>query len=275
MNARIQPRFCRDLHPVGTRVAVGDTVFGGMAVQVIAGPCAVENTGQIHQAAQAVARAGATALRGGAYKPRTSPYSFQGLGPDGVDLLADAGAAAGLPVVTEVMAVADIARVRARADVLQVGARNMQNQPLLRALGQQRTPVLLKRGMCATLDELLWAAEYVLAGGNDQVMLCLRGIRTFGTHTRNTLDIGAIPVLKAQTHLPVLVDPSHAAGKRELVPALARAAVAAGADGLIVEVHPDPDQALSDGRQSLCPGGFASMMQELSAVAQAVGRTLG
>jgi 3-deoxy-7-phosphoheptulonate synthase len=178
-------------------------------------------------------------------------------------------------VVTEVMAVADIEAIAARADVLQIGARNMQNQPLLRAVGQTRTPVLLKRGLAASLDELLWAAEYVLAGGNTQVMLCLRGVRTFGTHTRNTLDIGAIPVLKERTHLPVIVDPSHAAGKRELVPALARAAIAAGADGLMVEVHPDPAQAMSDGRQSLTPESFAEMMVQLEKVAHSVGRRLG
>jgi 3-deoxy-7-phosphoheptulonate synthase len=275
MSAKIQPCFERDYNPAGTRITLGDVVFGGVAVPVIAGPCAVEGAAQIHAAARAVAAGGASALRGGAYKPRTSPYSFQGLGPDGVEILAEAGAAFGLPVVTEVMAVADIEAIAARADVLQIGARNMQNQPLLRAVGQTRTPVLLKRGLAASLDELLWAAEYVLAGGNTQVMLCLRGVRTFGTHTRNTLDIGAIPVLKERTHLPVIVDPSHAAGKRELVPALARAAIAAGADGLMVEVHPDPAQAMSDGRQSLTPESFAEMMVQLEKVAHSVGRRLG
>jgi 3-deoxy-7-phosphoheptulonate synthase len=275
MSAKIQPYFERDYNPAGTRITLGDVVFGGVAVPVIAGPCAVEGAAQIHAAARAVAAGGASALRGGAYKPRTSPYSFQGLGPDGVEILAEAGAAFGLPVVTEVMAVADIEAIAARADVLQIGARNMQNQPLLRAVGQTRTPVLLKRGLAASLDELLWAAEYVLAGGNTQVMLCLRGVRTFGTHTRNTLDIGAIPVLKERTHLPVIVDPSHAAGKRELVPALARAAIAAGADGLMVEVHPDPAQAMSDGRQSLTPESFAEMMVQLEKVAHSVGRRLG
>ena len=272
MNARMQPLHARTHHTTGTVVSVGRTRFGGVTVPVIAGPCAVEDRSTMHAIARSVADSGATALRGGAYKPRTSPYAFQGLGPEGLDLLADAGAAVGLPVVTEVMAVADVDRVAERADVLQIGARNMQNQPLLRAVGQTRTPVLLKRGMAATLDELLWAAEYVLAGGNEQVMLCLRGVRTFGTHTRNTLDIGAIPVLRERSHLPVLVDPSHAAGRRDLVPALARAAVAAGADGLIVEVHTAPERALSDGPQSLTPEGFAAMMRELDGVARAVGR---
>jgi 3-deoxy-7-phosphoheptulonate synthase len=213
-------------------------------------------------------------LRGGAFKPRSSPYSFQGMGERGLELLAEAREATGLAVVTEVLAPEDVALVARYADVLQIGARNMQNFRLLSAVGEQPKPVLLKRGMMATVEELLMAAEYVVAAGNPRVMLCERGIRTFERATRNTLDICAVPVLKERTHLPVIVDPSHAAGRRELVPSLARAAVAVGADGLIVEVHHDPDRAMSDGRQSLTPEGFAAMMAEVRRIAGAVDRAV-
>jgi 3-deoxy-7-phosphoheptulonate synthase len=213
-------------------------------------------------------------LRGGAFKPRTSPYSFQGLKETGLQYLQEAREETGLPVVTEIVAPGDVELVAKYADVLQVGARNMQNFRLLNAVGASNMPVLLKRGMSATLDELLHAAEYILSSGNPRVILCERGIRTFGTHTRNTLDLGAVAVLKARTHLPVIVDPSHAAGLREFVPQLALAGIAAGADGIIVEVHPEPEKAMSDGRQSLTPEGFATMMAQLRPVAEAVGRRL-
>jgi len=257
-----------------TPVAIGRTLFDGKSFPVIAGPCSVESAEQILAAARGVALHGAAALRGGAFKPRTSPYSFQGLGAEGLKLLAEARALTGLPVVTEVVSSEDVELVSSHADVLQIGARNMQKYRLLQAAGEQSNPVLLKRGMCATLEELLGAAEYIMSAGNPRVILCERGIRSFGRHTRNTLDIGAIPVLKQRTHLPVIVDPSHAAGLREIVPALARAALAAGADGLIVEVHPQPDLALSDGRQSLDIDGFGCMMDELRSLARALGRSI-
>ncbi|MGD8494569.1 MAG: 3-deoxy-7-phosphoheptulonate synthase [Gemmatimonadales bacterium] len=253
--------------PEPSRVRVREAWVGGGELTVIAGPCAVEDRDTLLAAARAVADAGASMLRGGAFKPRTSPYSFQGLGRAGLELLAEARAATGLPVVTEVVAPQDVALVADFADMLQVGSRNMQNFRLLSAVGEQPLPVLLKRGMMATIEELLLAAEYVLAAGNPRVVLCERGIRTFERATRNTLDVCAVPLLREETHLPVIVDPSHAAGRRELVPALARAAVAAGADGLIVEVHPDPERALSDGRQSLRPDAFAGLMRELDALA--------
>jgi 3-deoxy-7-phosphoheptulonate synthase len=211
-------------------------------------------------------------LRGGAFKPRTSPYSFQGLQGKGLELLAEARAETGLPIVTEIVAPEDVELVAEHADVLQVGARNMQNYRLLEAVGKITKPVLLKRGMSATVDEWLHAAEYILSNGNPRVMLCERGIRTFGNHTRNTLDVGAVAVLKARTHLPVIVDPSHAAGLREFVPQLAMAGIAAGADGIIVEVHPEPEKAVSDGRQSLTPEGFEDMMTKLRPLASALGR---
>ena len=264
----------REHRPDSTRVRVGDEWIGGGTVTVIAGPCAVESRQCILEAAMAVEAAGAALLRGGAFKPRTSPYSFQGLGREGLELLAEAREATGLPVVTEVVAPEDVELVAEFADMLQIGARNMQNFRLLSAAGEQPRPVLLKRGMMATIDELLLAAEYVLAAGNPRLVLCERGIRTFERATRNTLDICAVPLLKERTHLPVIVDPSHAAGRRELVPALASAAVAAGADGLIVEVHPRPQEALSDGRQSLTPAGFRSLMQDVGALAAALGRPL-
>jgi 3-deoxy-7-phosphoheptulonate synthase len=252
---------------------VGRTV-GGRALAVIAGPCAVEGAAMLRETAAAVSAAGATALRGGAFKPRTSPYAFQGLGDEALELLAQVRLEVGLPVVTEVMDTRQVERVAEHVDVLQVGARNMQNFPLLSELGRIRRPVLLKRGLAATLTELLMAAEYIMAQGNPDVILCERGIRTFESATRNTLDVGAIPVLKAETHLPVMVDPSHAAGRAALVAPLAFAAVAAGADGLLVEVHPDPARARSDGDQSLTPGAFADLMTRLRAFAEAAGRTL-
>jgi 3-deoxy-7-phosphoheptulonate synthase len=268
------PLVSRVHHPAPSRVRVAGVTFGEEEVIVAAGPCSVEDEAQILAAARGVAAAGARLLRGGAFKPRSSPYSFQGLGEEGLKLLAAARAETGLAVVTEVTAPEDVGLVARYADLLQVGARNMQNFRLLSAVGAQPRPVLLKRGMMATIDELLLAAEYVAAAGNPRVILCERGIRTFETATRNTLDLSAVPVLKDLTHLPVIVDPSHAAGRRELVPALARAALAAGADGLIVEVHPHPERAVSDGRQSLTLEGFAAMMEDLRRLAGALGRTL-
>lgn len=248
--------------------------FGGKALTVIAGPCSVENRDMLADTARSVSRAGAKMLRGGAYKPRTSPYAFQGLGVEALKLLADVRAETGLPVVTEVMDTRQVDLVAEHADMLQVGARNMQNFALLAELGHVRRPILLKRGLSATIKELLMAAEYIMANGNHDVVLCERGIRTYETATRNTLDIAAIPVLKRETHLPVIVDPSHAGGDAGLVAPLAFAAIAAGADGLIVEVHPDPEHALSDGDQSLAPPAFAQMMRSLEAFAFAAGREL-
>lgn len=240
----------------------------------MAGPCAVESRQQLLEAAQAVKEAGARILRGGAFKPRTSPYSFQGLGREGLELLAEARAATGLAVVSEVVAPEDVPLVARYVDILQVGARNMQNYALLRAVGRARRPVLLKRGMMATLEELLMAAEYIMAQGNSQVMLCERGIRTFETYTRNTLDINAVPLLKQLTHLPVIVDPSHGTGLREIVGPVSQAAVAAGADGLLIEVHPHPEKALSDGPQSLRPDEFTSLLEKLRPIARAMGREI-
>lgn len=268
------PLAARATRPEGTVVEVGDVPFGGHELVVIAGPCAVETEAQVHAAAQAVAAAGARVLRGGAFKPRTSPYAFQGLGVEGLHLLAEAGRAAGLPVVTEVLTAEDVPVVAEHADALQVGARNVQNYALLKALGRAGRPVVLKRGMSTTIEELLLAAEYVLAHGNPDVILCERGIRSFDPSTRNTLDLAAVPVLAALTHLPVVIDPSHGTGRRDLVAPLAKAAVAAGADGVIIEVHPDPDTAWSDGPQSLDPIMFADLMRELSGYAALAGRTL-
>ena len=253
----------RDARPEGTRVRLGRVEVGGPEFVVAAGPCAVETRDQMLAAARGVAAGGARMLRGGAFKPRTSPYSFQGLGEEGLELLAEAGRSVGLPTVTEVIAPEDVDLVARYADVLQVGARNTQNFALLKALGRIGKPVLLKRGMSTTIDELLQAAEYVLASGNPDVILCERGIRTFETATRNTLDLNAVPVLKGRTHLPVLVDPSHGTGIRELIAPLSKAAAAAGADGLIIEVHPSPEDALSDGAQSLTPEMFADLMRDL------------
>ncbi len=268
------PLVSREHHPSATRVRVGDAIFGSDEIVVIAGPCAVESREQLFTAARGVAAAGARLLRGGAFKPRSSPYSFQGLGEEALQILAAAREETGLGVVTEVVASEDVELVARYADLLQIGARNMQNFRLLSAVGQQPRPVLLKRGLMATIDELLLAAEYIVAAGNPNVILCERGIRTFEPTTRNTLDIAAVPVLRERTHLPVIVDPSHAAGRRSWVPALALAAVAAGADGLIVEVHPDPDRAVSDGAQSLNVAGFDALMTNLARVATAVGRGL-
>jgi 3-deoxy-7-phosphoheptulonate synthase len=253
----------------------GVATFGGPTITVIAGPCSVESREMLLQTAHEVRAAGATMLRGGAFKPRTSPYAFQGLGAEALRLLADVRNETGLPVVTEVMDTRQVDLVAEHADMLQVGARNMQNFALLAELGHVRRPILLKRGLSATIKELLMAAEYIMANGNHDIVLCERGIRTYETATRNTLDIAAIPVLKRETHLPVIVDPSHAGGDASLVAPLAFAAIAAGADGLIVEVHPDPENALSDGDQSLAPPAFATMMQQLEAFAAATGRSIG
>jgi 3-deoxy-7-phosphoheptulonate synthase len=251
---------------------IAGTAVGGERFTVIAGPCAVESREQLLATARAVAAGGASLLRGGAYKPRTSPRSFQGLGREGLRLLAEAKAQTGLPVVTEVMDVRDLDHVLAVADVLQIGSRNMQNYPLLVEAGRTRTPVLLKRGLASTLDELLASAEYVTDGGNDAVILCERGIRTFERSYRFTLDLMAVPVLRERTGLPVIVDPSHAAGRRELVAPLSLAAAAAGADGVIVEVHPRPEQAVCDGPQSLRTDEFAGFVQRVAAVAALAGR---
>lgn len=258
-----------------TAIRFGDpanTVIGGQDLVVMAGPCSVEGRTMMLETAQQVQRAGARLLRGGAFKPRSSPYAFQGMGEEGLQILAEARSITGMPVVTEVMDPRQVELVASYADVLQIGARNMQNFSLLTEVGKVQRPVLLKRGLSGTITELLMAAEYVMAQGNGDVMLCERGIRTYETATRNTLDVAAIPVLKRETHLPVVVDPSHAGGKAALVAPLAMAAVAAGADGLIVEVHPTPATAKSDGEQSLEPSAFAAMMQQIQAVAQAVGR---
>jgi 3-deoxy-7-phosphoheptulonate synthase len=264
----------REFRPAGTVVRVGGAAFGDAAVAVAAGPCSVESREQIMQTAEAVKAAGAVLLRGGAFKPRTSPYSFQGLEEEGLKLLAEARRHTGLPVVTEAMDAHQLRLVAEYADMVQIGARNMQNYPLLREAGRAGKPVLLKRGAGATIEELLLAAEYIMNEGNYQVVLCERGIRGFGNHTRYTLDLAAVPVLRHLTHLPVIVDPSHATGKWRYVEAMALAAVAGGADGLLVEVHPDPERALSDGPQSLNLENFQRMMTRLRAVAQAVGRSL-
>jgi 3-deoxy-7-phosphoheptulonate synthase len=257
-----------------TLVRVGsNATIGSDVLTVIAGPCSVENRAMLHETAYAVQSAGATILRGGAFKPRSSPYSFQGLGKQALELLAEVRAETGLPVVTEVLDTRDVDIVAEHADMMQVGARNMQNFALLSELGRVQRPVLLKRGLSATITELLMSAEYIMAHGNHQVVLCERGIRTYERATRNTLDISAIPVLKRETHLPVIVDPSHAGGDADLVAPLAFAAVAAGADGLIIEVHPDPESALSDGDQSLNPGAFAALMDRIGAFAAAAGKT--
>jgi 3-deoxy-7-phosphoheptulonate synthase len=257
-----------------TVIPVGDVRVGGDEVIVMAGPCSAENEAQVNDTAAAVKRAGAKVLRGGAFKPRSSPYSFQGLGEEGLRLLHAAASAHDLKLVTEVMDISQIPVIDRYADVFQVGARNMQNFTLLRELGRTRKPVLLKRGISATVEEWLLSAEYVLAGGNTQVILCERGIRTFETATRNTLDISAIPIVKQLSHLPVFVDPSHGTGRRDKVAPMARAAVAAGADGLLIEVHCDPDHAMSDGAQSLLPGQFDRLMAELRIIAPAIGRSI-
>ncbi len=265
----------REVKEEDTVIDVGGVPLGGKGITIMAGPCSVESKEQILEAAHAVRAAGATFLRGGAFKPRTSPYEFQGLREEGLKLLALAREATGLKVVTEVKDTETLPMVAEYADVLQVGARNMQNYSLLEKLGEIDKPILLKRGLSATLKEWLMAAEYIVSKGNFRVALCERGIRTFETMTRNTLDINAIPVLKALTHLPVVVDPSHGIGLRPHVPAIARAGVAAGADGLIIEVHPHPEKALSDGHQSLTPAEFEELMRQVRVIAGAIGRPVG
>lgn len=264
----------RHFRPSGTVVKVRDVEIGNGKVVIMAGPCSVESRDQIFRAAEIVAQDGAQVIRGGAFKPRSSPYSFQGLGEQGLQLIREAADAHGLLVVSEVMDQVQIPLLQTYADILQVGARNMQNFNLLRQLGQIRKPVLLKRGIAATIEELLLSAEYIMSGGNYDVILCERGIRTFETYTRNTMDISAIPVVKSLSHLPIVADPSHGTGRRDKVLPMARAAVAAGADGLLVEVHPDPDRALSDGAQSLRPQQFTELMGQLRLIAHAVGRTI-
>jgi 3-deoxy-7-phosphoheptulonate synthase len=264
----------RTFRPENTIITVDDVRIGGDEVIVMAGPCSAETEEQVEGAAVAVKRAGAKVLRGGAYKPRSSPYSFQGLGEDGLRMLREAADRHHLKLISEVMDLSQIETVEKYAHILQVGARNMQNFTLLRELGKSRTPVMLKRGISATIEEWLLSAEYILAGGNMNVMLCERGIRTFESYTRNTLDISAIPVVQHLSHLPVIVDPSHGTGRRDKVAPMARAAVAAGADGLIIEVHCDPDHALSDGAQSLFPSQFDRLMAELRIIGPAIGRAI-
>lgn len=262
----------RDLQDHDSIVKVGEVEFGGMGIGIIAGPCSVEDRSQLLESAHAVKEAGAQALRGGAFKPRSSPYSFQGLGEEGLQILAEAREQTGLPVVTEIMTPEQLPLISEYADMLQIGARNMQNYELLKTVGRSTLPVLLKRGMMATLEELLMSAEYILAEGNRNVILCERGIRTFEKYTRNTTDINALPVLKSLTHLPVILDPSHGVGKWNFVTPVALAGIAAGADGLIIEVHPNPEQALSDGGQSLLPERFIDLVLKTRAIATTIGR---
>jgi len=264
----------REFHPAGTIVDVGGVQIGSKGVVVIAGPCSVESAEQIETAAVSVRAAGASLLRGGAFKPRTSPYAFQGLGEEGLKLLAAAREKTGLGIVTEVLEAADVGKVAEYADMLQVGARNMHNTHLLRALARAGKPVLLKRNFSATLTEFLMSAEYILSGGNPNVVLCERGIRTFVEYTRNTLDLNVVPAVKSASHLPILVDPSHGTGRQDLVLPMSRAAIAAGADGLIVEVHPHPAEAYSDGDQSLTPDAFADLVREISRISEVMNRPL-
>jgi 3-deoxy-7-phosphoheptulonate synthase len=264
----------RTFKPDRTVIPVGDVNIGGNEVVVMAGPCTVESREQVHAAAEAIAKAGVRIMRGGAFKPRTSPHSFQGMGEEGLKLLHEAARKHNLQVISEIMDHTQIPLFLDYADILQVGARNMQNFSLLKELGKIQKPVLLKRGMSATIEELLLAADYIMTGGNHQVILCERGIRTFENYTRNTLDLSAIPVVKKLSHLPMVVDPSHGTGRRDKVAPMARAAVAAGADGLLIEVHPDPDNALCDGAQSLTPEQFEQLMGELKLIASAVHRTI-
>jgi 3-deoxy-7-phosphoheptulonate synthase len=262
----------RDMHPQDTIVSLDGVKIGGPQIIIMAGPCSVETREQIVETAQAVKEAGAQVLRGGAFKPRSSPYSFQGLGEEGLELLAEARQITGLPVVTEAMSPEQVPLVTRYADMLQIGARNMQNYALLQAVGKVSCPVLLKRGMMSTIEELLMSAEYILSNGNPRVALCERGIRTFERYTRNTTDINAIPVVKEMSHLPVILDPSHGTGKWEYVAAVARAGIAAGADGLIIEVHPHPEEAWSDGAQSLKPERFADLVRQVRKIAEDVDR---
>ena len=264
----------REFHPADTVVPVGERCIGGAALAVIAGPCSVENEDMLQRSAEAIRAAGAGFLRGAIFKPRTSPYAFQGLREKGLEILARVRESTGLAIVTEVLSVVDVPLAAQYVDMIQVGARNMQNYPLLDTVGRFSKPVLLKRGLMASIEEWLMAAEYILDAGNPHVVLCERGIRTFETYTRNTLDLSAVPVVKRLSHLPVVVDPAHAAGDRAYVTALSRAAVACGADGLMVEVHPDPSRALSDGKQSLDLQGFDALMAQVRTIAGAVGRTM-
>ena len=270
LNMLVSRKYRRE----NTVIDVGNIQIGGDKIVVMAGPCSVESRQQIIEIAQIVKKARASILRGGAFKPRSSPYSFQGLGEQGLHLLAEAHVVTGLPIVTEVMSPSQVSLVAEYADILQIGARNMQNFPLLCAVGRVRNPVLLKRGIGNTLEELLLAAEYIMSSGNYNVILCERGIRTFESATRFTLDINAIPVLKEMTHLPIIVDPSHAVGKARFVTALARGAIAVGADGLLVEVHPNPEEAISDGEQSLSPQMFATLMNEIECIARMLHRSI-
>ena len=262
----------RAFHPAPSEIKIGNTVVGGKKLAIMAGPCSVESNEQITAVAQAVKDAGATVLRGGAFKPRTSPYSFQGLAYEGLDMLCHAREQTGLPIVTELMSPYDIDTFVDKVDCIQVGARNMQNFDLLKQLGKIRKPILLKRGLSATIEEWLMSAEYIMAGGNEQVILCERGIRTFETYTRNTLDLSAICAVKKLSHLPVIVDPSHSTGKSCMVQPIARAAIAVGADGVMIEVHNDPAHALCDGAQSITPAAFVDVMADIRKIAEAVGR---
>jgi 3-deoxy-7-phosphoheptulonate synthase len=271
---RVPARVSRDSRPDGTVVTVKGIDLGGSGVVIIAGPCAVESRDQLFATARSVSGSGAKILRGGAFKPRSSPYNFQGLGEEGLKMLQEISKETGQPVVTEVMDTRQIELVSRYTDILQIGSRNMQNYPLLKEAGMSRKPILLKRGMMATIEEFLLAAEYILNQGNDQVILCERGIRTFETSTRNTLDLSAVPMLKHLSHLPVIVDPSHGTGLRWMVPSMAKAAIASGADGLIMEVHYKPETALCDGQQSLSPDEFGILMTDLRKIAVAIGREI-
>ncbi len=271
---RVPERVSANAKPLKTIVKVAGVEVGGAEIVIIAGPCAVESSEQLFETARSVKNGGAKILRGGTFKPRTSPYSFQGLGEEGLKLLAEVRKLTGLPVVTEVMDTRQVELVASYADMIQIGSRNMQNYPLLEEAGKCRKPILLKRGMMATIEEFLLAAEYILNQGNDQIILCERGIRTFETSTRNTLDLSAVPMLKNLSHLPVIVDPSHGTGIRWMVPALSKAAVAVGADGLIIEVHYHPEEALCDGPQSLSLPEFSQLMNDLRKIAQATGRSI-
>ena len=274
-HAQTGPRLVsRESKPEGTIVEVEGIPIGGKEIVVMAGPCAVETLEQLTETARSVRAGGAVILRGGAFKPRTSPYSFQGLGDEGLKMLGKAKASTGLPVVSEVMDTRQVESVAKYADILQIGSRNMQNFPLLKEAGDCKIPILLKRGMMATIDEYLFAAEYVLSRGNPSVILCERGIRTFETSSRFTLDLNSIPVLKQRTHLPVIVDPSHGSGERWIVPSMAKAAIAAGADGLLIEVHYRPEEALCDGSQALYPEDFGMLMADLRKIGEAVGRSI-
>lgn len=264
----------RTFHPDDTVIQVKEALFGGDHIAMIAGPCSIESEKQLFTIAQSIKNSGARLLRGGAFKPRTSPYSFQGLGIDGLKMMNSIGDELGLATVSEMMEIGQLDAMIEYVDIIQVGARNMQNFPLLKELGNIKKPILLKRGLAATIEELLMAAEYIMSGGNYQIILCERGIRTFETYTRNTMDISAIPVTQSLSHLPIIADPSHGTGRRDHVAPMARAAIAAGANGLIIEVHHDPDHALSDGAQSLYPNQFSRLMQELQTIAWTIGKTL-